>query len=58
MMIDERALIPISAVNALKRVRRACVVMNGDHSPFEDVFSNGGVGNCSPFEMMTCGARP
>ena len=42
MMIDERALIPISAVNALKKkVRqraRACVV-NEDRSLFEDVLA-------------------
>ena len=41
MMIDERALIPISELNALKKVRCACVVKD-DHSLFEDVFEDDG----------------
>ena len=47
MMIDERVLLlPISAVNALKKVRRACeVCVNVDHSLLEDVFSVM-MGNC------------
>ena len=46
-MIDERVLLlPISAVNALKKVRRACeVCVNVDHSLLEDVFSVM-MGNC------------
>ena len=40
MMIDERALIPISAVNALKKkVRQLACAVNEDRSLFEDVFA-------------------
>ena len=42
MMIDERALIPISALKALEKVRCACEVNEYNYSLFEDVFDDNG----------------